>query len=1004
MKVHVQRGRIHVTEWSHDINLANDERDRVLAAIPSARLQRDGTTITTALSIENFKKLKAVGAKLAKDSTTDAAVKRMLAEQAQYQQESAMVIDVKDRGWCYFDDTYPKIEYKFKSPPYTHQVSGFHFLHALPNAALFGDCGSGKAVAISAPCLTPDGWKPIKDVRVGDWVIARDGKPYPVIGVFPQGKRQLYRISFSDGASILADDNHLWVVQSKDDSDRDRWRIRSTKTLRRDPLSYGSTKSSFKWRIPTVCPVAFSTKEHNILSPYLLGAIIATGGVPEKNRVIRWTKADPRFADELAKELPSGHVLRRTPGKAENRVYLTLVSIPHNAPNLVTRELDKHGILGCPLQDKHIPKDYLLGDANQRLALLQGIFDAGKLRSAKITYITASAQMAQDVAFLVESLGGRANVTSTQPFRMLDGKKVPAMRAHHVYLRLPVGTPPFRAKRDLVTATCPRQIRRSITAIEPATEEEAVCISVASPDRTYVCERFIVTHNTFMALTFAESLILAEPENNWRFIVLCPVNLIYHVWQVDAEKFTNLSTESLRDDRVVRRLASDFDEGVDRTDPEEKKKARRRVAARRRKLLDTKFDEADANIYVLNYENIRTDPKEARLKRLMQRLTNEGKQIALILDESSVLASRTSRTYKAIKRLRPLCSRCVIMSGTPTPNGILGLWSQFDILDGGQTLQPSYIDFRGDTHTERARRGVTYVDKQGNRRNVLEWAPKPSAAKNIHRRIYPRMIRFRTEDCIDLPPQRCIVRPVNMSADQAEIYDDMETRLLAEVDGQPITAKVAATKLIKLRQITGGFVRDDDGKEHAICKVPPKALETDFLLAQSIAPQLDPDDTAPRKAIIWGQARWEVRMLTDRYKRSYGARALFGGISAKQKQINISLFKEDPSCRLLVCHPGAAGHGLTLVEANVAIYYSLGDNFEHMYQSYRRITRPGQKRAMTFYLLVTPSTVDAYLLNLIRRKKSLSDVVADGGFSRDGFLREREIPQQIDLFDVPTVG
>src|SRR5262249_21274648 len=89
-----------------------------------------------------------------------------------------------------------------------HLVAGRSVLVAAPT-------GTGKALAASTPVLTPLGWKPISEICVGDAVIGSQGKAVTVLGVYPQGKRQAYRVTFSDGVSAICDIDHLWAVNTK---------------------------------------------------------------------------------------------------------------------------------------------------------------------------------------------------------------------------------------------------------------------------------------------------------------------------------------------------------------------------------------------------------------------------------------------------------------------------------------------------------------------------------------------------------------------------------------------------------------------------------------------------------------------------------------------------------------------------------------------------------------------------------------------------------------------
>lgn len=488
------------------------------------------------------------------------------------------------------------------------------------------------------------------------------------------------------------------------------------------------------------------------------------------------------------------------------------------------------------------------------------------------------------------------------------------------------------------------------------------------------------TGKTYMVATFAESLIQAGAK--MVFLVLCPVNLIRHVWEEDVAKFTSLTSASLREVQRLYIRSDDWDPDADRNDPKARSKAKRRAKARLNTKLDAKIDKCDVDFYVINFESLRTKTKEDRIRKLLKRKSSEGYSICMVIDESSRIKNPTSKTYRSIKRLRTMCERCIIMTGTPSPNGILDLWAQFSVLDGGMTLQPAFNDYRHDTCHEISPRNFTRTDRSGRERPVTWWEPKAGAPQLVYNTIQPRTIRFRTEDCIDLPPRRFIRRDVSMSKEQIAAYDDMEERLFLELEGEPVTANVAASRLMKLREITGGFLITDNKKEVPLNKNSPKMLELDTLLEQSIAPKLG-DDGPPLKALIWAQYQWECRTLVDRYKKHYGSLGLFGGISQSAKDRNIRSFRDDPRCRLLVCHPASAGHGLTLTEGSYSFYYSMSYNFEELHQSIYRIYRPGQIRSTTYYFLVAPRTIDEALLAAIQQKKNLSDLITDGRFSRE---------------------
>lgn len=516
------------------------------------------------------------------------------------------------------------------------------------------------------------------------------------------------------------------------------------------------------------------------------------------------------------------------------------------------------------------------------------------------------------------------------------------------------------------------------------------------------------TGKTMIVSTFADSLI--KNGAKVAFLVVCPVNLIEHAWIEDIRKFTDLTALSLRTEIKRSYINEDFDEKGDprdpaqraalrdarRKDPVWRKKAKARSTKRHNQILQQHYEQ-HADVYVINPEAARTPLGERRLLKLVQHILAGGRSLRLVIDESSKLKSRTSAIYKTLKKIRTFCEGCIIMTGTPSPNGLIDLWAQFSVLDDGLTLQPSFADYRADVCREIELRGISWTDKSGRKRTATKWEPRPGAALQVYKLLEPRVLRFRIQDCVDLPPKQFIIREVEMSAEQAEVYEAMEDRLFAEIDGETITARVAASKLIKLREVTGGFIITDAGDERPIGKESPKMLELDELLEQSIADKLG-DEGVPNKAIVWAQYQWECKELVKRYAK-YGARGLFGGISQKDKDDAIRRFKSDPKARLLVCHPASVGHGLTLTEANYVFYYSLSYNFEEFYQSHARNARIGQTRAMTFYFLVCPKTLDEELLDAIRAKKDLSDLVTDGRRIRNQIFERRAKPRPQVEFD-----
>lgn len=170
-----------------------------------------------------------------------------------------------------------------------------------PSMAIFGDPGSGKALPLDAPILTPTGWTTMGELSVGDPVIGRDGKAHRVTGVYPQGTLPMYRITFSDGSSTECCAEHLWAVRRSVDCARGKgWRTMSTAEL----LTVGLHDKTGRnlWSIPMVEPVAFEAADDLPLDPYLVGALLGDGGLTAH---VGFSSADAPILDQIRAALPA---------------------------------------------------------------------------------------------------------------------------------------------------------------------------------------------------------------------------------------------------------------------------------------------------------------------------------------------------------------------------------------------------------------------------------------------------------------------------------------------------------------------------------------------------------------------------------------------------------------------------------------------------------------------------------------------------------------------------
>ena len=361
----------------------------------------------------------------------------------------------------------------------------------------------GRAQPVSSPVLTPEGFRPIGDLKVGDLVVGSNGEPTVVLGVYPQGEQDIFRVTAQDGASTLATADHLWAVSTPDDRRRDKGhRVLTTRTM----IGKLRAAHQHRYELPLVEPVSFPRRDVP-MDPYALGLLLGDGCLTGSTTP-SFATGDPELAVALEHRLPGVKVRHRGgPDYALNRITTPgeVITIA-NPVTAIARQL---GLWGARSETKFVPEAYLFNAAPVRLALLQGLLDSdgGPVtqanRSCRINYTTTSPRLRDDVVFLVRSLGGvatwRTRPAAGRAPGWANGREVPHRNdAHIVEIRLPGHLEPFRLTRKLekYEALGGGRPMRFVDSIEAAGTAEAVCIQVSAPDSLYVTDDFILTHNT----------------------------------------------------------------------------------------------------------------------------------------------------------------------------------------------------------------------------------------------------------------------------------------------------------------------------------------------------------------------------------------------------------------------------------------------------------------------------------------------------------------------------
>jgi phosphate starvation-inducible protein PhoH and related proteins len=362
----------------------------------------------------------------------------------------------------------------------------------------------GRAQPVDQTVYTPDGPRPIGALRVGDLVIGSDGRPTPVLGVHPQGRKPVFRLRTQDGAGTLCCAEHLWLVSTPPDRRHGKpGRVLQTRAMA-DRLRQAH---QHRFELPLVShPVRFVERAVS-MDPYALGLLLGDGCLTTRTTP-KFTSVDRELITALGDALP-GIELR--PKGRSDRVLSNAGGGRGGviAENPVTAQLRELGLAGTRSTTKFVPPEYLLNAPEVRIAVLQGLLDSdgGQVtedgRTCRIQYTTCSSRLREDVIFLVGSLGGvahwRTRKAPGRPPGHAGGRPVHHRSDAYVLdIRLPPAITPFRLarKRAVYEVHGGRRPMRFVDAIEPAGEAETVCIQVAAQDSLYVTDDFLVTHNT----------------------------------------------------------------------------------------------------------------------------------------------------------------------------------------------------------------------------------------------------------------------------------------------------------------------------------------------------------------------------------------------------------------------------------------------------------------------------------------------------------------------------
>lgn len=637
---------------------------------------------------------------------------------------------------------------------YKHQVEGVNQMHPMRHSIQGDDMGLGKLGAYSEPILTPYGWVTMGSLSIGDTITGANGKPTTVTGIFEQGVVEITRVTFKDGSYSRCSMDHLWNVITP----VRKMRGSGYKTLTtRQILDNGirDAAGNCKHFIPMVKPVQFneSMSKGQTINAYTLGVLLGDGGL--SGSMVSVT-TDECIIEDMPLPWDIDFTFQRDKGGGYCvQGYLTQMA----------KYLRPLGLMGTKSNDKFVPDCYKYGSVSDRVSVIQGLLDTdgttvasrGKVTTS-IEYGTVSPQLAEDMKFLVQSLGGTVSIKEKIPTYTYKGEKLEGQLFYRMVIALPDTIIPFRLERKLInwTARTKYEPSRAIVSIEPDGMEQARCIKVSAEDQLYVTRDFIVTHNTLQAIAVfcAQCAVMAAKIKNGSMeprdplmLVVCPSSIKYN-WEDEIQKFTTLGFIILDGTPKVREA----------------------------QLLEFS-SMTGPRVLVMNYEQV--------AKHLP--FINNLKVDLAVFDEAHLLKNPKSARTKACESI--LAWRKLPMTGSPVLNRADELYVMLNMVEPGK--HKTYWKFR-----QRYCVMGGYMDK------AIVGVQNETELKAHLNRV---MIRRLKKDVLDLPEVQVISKKVGLTALQRKLYDQVKDDELMDIgDGNgSVIIDNPLTKFLRLKQICG---------------------------------------------------------------------------------------------------------------------------------------------------------------------------------------------------------
>ena len=359
----------------------------------------------------------------------------------------------------------------------------------------------GKEQPLYSKILTPDGWSTMGKIKIGDKVIGSNGQSCNVIGTFPQGVKDIYRVHFSDETFTDCGLDHLWLTKNrKERRVKSKGSVKTTRQII-ESLKCNTKDLRYNHSIDYVSPIEYE-KKNLLIEPYLLGAYIGDGSY---DTTLKFSNTERDICDKINSLLPNSDVLIFNEKNGKDH-YIKRKKFTRTCSDIKTY-LKEYNLTG-KAKDKFIPVDYLYSSVEDRINLLHGLIDTDGYAAGlnSIEYSTVSEKLKDGIIELVRSLGGRVTYTSKIGTYTKNGIKHNCSKAYRINISFNNGIVPCSSKKHLAKyKSAKRILGKFITNIELIGQHEAKCIMVDSKDHLYVTDDYILTHNTAVSIALMKT-------------------------------------------------------------------------------------------------------------------------------------------------------------------------------------------------------------------------------------------------------------------------------------------------------------------------------------------------------------------------------------------------------------------------------------------------------------------------------------------------------------------